>query len=387
MKKPIIGILTYRDGLKFEENKYFQALVREGQKLGAPVFIFAHRDVVNGSAVRGFTPEENGTGWKSTIYPRPDAVIDRCRRPVAEARGFRQRHNYLFVNNKFSNKWSVTQLFAKEQMLKRWIPQTRIFSRHNLSEMIEDHSMLYIKPGNGTGGRSIVRITTQSNGYELLGRTNRQQKRHEHLKTFNSLYRYNSRWVEKEKIRNGTFMIQQGLDLELLPNRVVDMRVLIQKNEQGKWEVTGQGMRIGGKNSPTSNLHGGGTAATAESILYKRFGEEKGNTIIQESHQLAHTIATIVERHFGRMMELGLDIGVDVKGRIWLIEVNPKPGRDVFKKMGKIQQYRKAVQRPIQYAMYLIKNSQQSEPKELNELPSEVLGEESFEESFDEPSS
>jgi hypothetical protein len=380
MKKPIIGILTCRDGLKFQENKYFQALVREGQNLGATVFIFAHRDVVNGRAVRGFTPKENGTGWKSSIYPRPDAVIDRCRRPVAEARGFRKRHNYLFVNSKFSNKWNVTQLFSKEQLLNRWIPQTKSYSRDNLSKMIEEYPTLYIKPGNGTGGRSIVRITTKSNGYELIGRTYRQQKRHEHLKTFNSLYRYNSRWVEKEKIRNGHFMIQQGLDLELLPNRVVDMRLLIQKNELGRWEVTGLGMRIGGKNSPTSNLHGGGTAATAESILYKRFGEEKGNTIIQESHQLAHTVAIIVEKHFGRMMELGLDIGVDLNGRIWLIEVNPKPGRDVFKKMGKIQQYRTAVQRPIQYAMYLIKNTQQTESKEINEKPSEMPNEKTSEE-------
>lgn len=372
MKKPIIGILTYRVGMKFQENKYFQALVREGQKLGATVFIFAHRDVINEKSVRGFTLAEDGSSWKSTIYPRPDAVIDRCRRPVPEARGFRKRHNYLFVNNKFTNKWSVTQLFSKEELLKRWIPQTKSYSRQNLSKMSENYSMLYVKPGNGTGGRSIAKIIIRSDGYELLGRTNRQQKRHEHFKTFDSLYRYNNRWVEKEKIRDGMFMIQQGLDLELLPNRVVDMRLLIQKNEHGQWEVTGQGMRIGGKDSPTSNLHGGGQAATAESILYKRFGEKKGNAIIQESHRLAHIIVTVVEKHFGRMMELGLDIGVDVKGRIWLIEVNPKPGRDVFKKMGKIQQYRKAVQRPIQYAMYLIKNSQQSEPKE--ELYEETSG-------------
>ncbi len=369
MKKPIIGILVYRVGTKFQENKYFQALVREGRKLGATVFLFAHRDVINGSTVRGFTPAEDGTGWISAIYPRPDAVIDRCRRPVPEAKGFRKRHNYLFVNSKITNKWTMTQLFAKEDSLKRWIPQTRSFSRQNLSKMIEDYSMLYIKPGNGTGGRSVLKLTIKTDGYELLGRTSRYQKRREHFKTFDSLYQYISRWAEKEKIRNGMFMIQQGLDLGLLPNRVTDMRLLIQKDDHGKWDVTGQGMRIGGKNSPTSNLHGGGKAATTESILYKRFGEKKANDIIQESHRLAHTIVTVVEKHFGRMMELGLDIGVDVKGRIWLIEVNPKPGRDVFKKMGKIQQYRKTVQRPIQFAMYLVKTLK-SKSQELIEEPS-----------------
>ncbi|WP_028612260.1 YheC/YheD family protein [Paenibacillus harenae] len=357
MKKPIIGILAYRVGMKFHENQYFKALVREGQKLGATVFIFAHRDVINRNSVKGFTPSADGSGWKSAIYPRPEAVIDRCRRPAPEARGFRKRHNFLFANSKITNKWTMTQLFAKEESLKQWIPETRSYSRQNLSKMIEDYSMLYIKPGNGTGGRSVLKLTTKSDGYELLGRTNRQQKRHEHFKTFNSLYQYISRWVEKEKIRNGIFMIQHGLDLELLPNRVVDMRLLIQKNEHGIWEVTGQGIRVGGKNSPTSNLHGGGKAVTAESVLFKRFGETKGNAIIEESHRLAHAVVTTVEKHFGRMMELGLDVGVDVKGRIWLIEVNPKPGRDVFKKMGKMQLYRKTVQRPIQYAMYLIKNA------------------------------
>lgn len=361
MKKPVIGILAFRVGATFNEASYLRALINEGRKLGATVFLFAHRDVINERSVKGFSPSEDGTGWKSAIYPRPDAVIDRCRRPTPDAKGFRQRTRYLFVNSKFTNKWSITKLFSKEQRVRNWIPQTKSFSRENLSSMLKKFAAIYLKPGNGTGGRSVVKIAKRSYGYELLGRTNGQKKRHERFSSFDALYRYCSRWSENEKIRDGMFMVQQGLDLELLPGKVVDMRLLIQKNGEGKWEVTGEGMRIGGTNSPTSNLHGGGKAATAESILYRRFGPKKGNDIIQKSRSMAHTIVSVVEKHFGRMMEIGLDIGVDVNGDIWLIEVNPKPGRDIFKKIGSKQLYKTSVQRPIQYAMYLINRTHQVE--------------------------
>lgn len=45
----------------------------------------------------------------------------------------------------------------------------------------------------------------------------------------------------------------------------------------------------------------------------------------------AITIAeTLEEQIDGTLGELGLDIGVDRNGRVWLFEVNAKPGRHIF---------------------------------------------------------
>lgn len=73
---------------------------------------------------------------------------------------------------------------------------------------------------------------------------------------------------------------------------------------------------------------------------------------------MAHEIASVLEEKFGRMMEFGLDVGVDVAGRVWLIEVNPKPGREIFRQMGDTRTYEEAITRPVSFALHLINSGQ-----------------------------
>ncbi|WP_139491851.1 YheC/YheD family endospore coat-associated protein [Brevibacillus dissolubilis] len=357
MGKPIIGILTWREGTKFEEPTYLRRLIREGRELGATVFLFGHQDIFAAERkIRGFVPSPEG-GWVSRIYNWPEIVIDRCRKGSPEYREIRNSTLFRYVNQKYTNKWNATRRFMQNEAMRRWIPETVIYSTENLRQMLKKHELIYVKPGNGTGGRSILKISHQKNtkgGYTVLGRSRTLVKKRLTFQTLQGLTRWLNRWVKAEKIRDGHFMIQQGLNLELIPGRVADTRLLIQKNELGEWRITGLGVRVGGKNSPTSNLHGGGKAVSFANFLSERFNQEQIQEIQRECHQLAHTVVNVIEEEFGTMMEFGLDIGIDIKGRVWLIEVNPKPGRDIFKKMGNMGLYKKSVQRPLQFAMYLL---------------------------------
>ncbi|MFS0837089.1 YheC/YheD family protein [Paenibacillus sp. 1P03SA] len=358
MAKPVIGILTWREGHSFKEPGYFRSLVREGQKLGATVFIFSHKDAFpDKKQVRGYVPD-GSTGWTSRIFPWPDVVIDRCRTAQEGYSEFRKQKHFVYANHTFTNKMSATRLFSNDEELKKWIPATVDYNADNLIRMFKKHRILYIKPGNGTGGKSIVKISRVKEGYRLLGRTKEYAKRNVLFRNLTSLTNWLNQWIRQERIRKGNFMIQQGLDLELLPGHVSDMRLLIQKNDKGRWEVTGEGMRIGGVNNPTSNLHGGGRASSTEAVLHKRFTPERTNEIIAECHDLAHGVVAVIEKHFGRMLEYGLDIGIDTRGSVWLIEVNPKPGRELFKKMGRKDLYQKSIRRPLQYALYLSEQEQ-----------------------------
>lgn len=362
MTKPIIGILTWRQGLRFEEPAYLRHLIQEGRKLCSTVFLFSHADVfLDKRKIRGFTPSAQG-GWESRIYPWPDVVIDRCRKGEPGYLALRkQKDLFMYANGTYTNKWNATQLFSREEELNRWVPHTVEYSPNQLMKMLKEHPLLYIKPGNGTGGRGILKISKNKNGYRLLGRARNLVTRSAFFSSAPSLIAAVNRWVRKESIRNGNFMIQQGLDLALIPDRVADTRLLIQKDEQGEWNITGAGIRVGPKNSPTSNLHNGGKPVEFTEFMTTRFGEEKANTIKEECNLLAKTVVHIIEKHFGSMMEFGLDIGVDVDGRVWLIEVNPKPGRDIFKELGRPELYRKSVQRPLQYALHLISAKRETE--------------------------
>lgn len=352
MRKPRIGILTWRQGTRFAEPAYFKRLLKEGERLGATVFLFAPHDVKAATKqIKGFIFTEKG--WEGRMFGWPDAVIDRYRYTPTQAFkdyvAFRKKQYFLYANHRLANKWKVHQVLWKEERMRRWLPETVSYTRAGLKEMIGRHPQLYIKPSNGTGGRGILSMKRTQAGYRLLGRDKQRAKVESHHASLAMAADRVNRWVN-----NGMFVIQQGLNLGLIPGRSIDMRLLIQKDEHGEWSVTGSGMRIGGEKSATANLHGGGTAVHVKTFLNKHFSEAKAGQIMLECTRLAKQTAATIEQHFGRMMELGLDIGIDVSGNVWLIEVNPKPGREIFRELGAMGTYRLAISRPLQYALYLI---------------------------------
>jgi hypothetical protein len=221
---------------------------------------------------------------------------------------------------------------------------------------------VYVKPGNGTGGHSVMKIKRQKDTFLLQGRRRSGRLLKAKLHSKRAVAVMLDRWVESEKIRSGRFMVQQGLNLQLLPDRLVDVRLLIQKNGSGKWEVTGKVLRAGGKDSPTTNLiYGDGKAIRYHAFLESRFGRQKAKEIDEECNLLAVRLVEVVEKKFGSMIEFGLDIGIDVDGFVWLIEVNPKPSHDAFLKSNERDIYLTSVLRPIQYAVYLAKKQKNEE--------------------------
>ena len=52
--------------------------------------------------------------------------------------------------------------------------------------------------------------------------------------------------------------------------------------------------------------------------------------------------------------ELGLDFVIDKNGGIRLIEANPRPGRSIFRVLGMNKEAEKSVERPLEYAAYLV---------------------------------
>ena len=44
--------------------------------------------------------------------------------------------------------------------------------------------------------------------------------------------------------------------------------------------------------------------------------------IIQTIRDLSAQLPSLLEEGFGRLGELGIDFGVDTKGRVWILEVN-----------------------------------------------------------------
>lgn len=360
MKRPTIGILTWREGKKFAEPAYFRKLSKAGRELGCRVFLFSPKDVKSHEKqVKGYVLNEHGK-WQGQLFDRPDAVFDRYRYTPTQAFkdyvAFRRKSSLLYVNNRLANKWRVHDVLARDSRMHRWLPETWMYTQNKLATMLERHKILYVKPINGTGGRNILRVEMIAGGYRLLGRDKKRLKVSAMLTQLSAVQNWVNKWTKGQK-----YIVQQGLRLDLIPKRTIDMRLLIQKDGYGEWSITGHGIRIGGERSATSNLHGGGKAVPAATFLRPHFGEEETARIVKDCEALAKQTAESLEAHFGRMVEFGLDIGIDVSGRAWLIEVNPKPGREIFSQMGDKESYQKAIRRPLEYALFLARTHAQGQ--------------------------
>jgi glutathione synthase/RimK-type ligase-like ATP-grasp enzyme len=351
----------YLSDNRLEELSYFRRLFEQSRKLGIDMIVFTPEDVhPSRNKVQAwlYSPEN---GWERKWTPLPAIVYDRCRYqrtyrfPLLQK--FRAEHKQLlYLNRPMALKWGVHQLLSKVRAIRAHLPATVTYRENaDLQSFLQKYDLLYLKPIDGTGGRGVVRIQKMKDGTFLIQARDRTRRilPVQQVKAAELPGRL-SRFDMKNR-----YLIQQGIPTMLKDGRVHDFRLLMQKNGRGEWEATGCAGRIGAAKSVTSNLHGGGTAVPMLQLLRSRFSSEaKVYDIVRTMEQLGHYVVEELERAYSQLCEMALDIAVDGAGRVWLIEVNPKPSREVFREIGETDTYRKAIRRPLEYALWLYRQKQ-----------------------------
>jgi glutathione synthase/RimK-type ligase-like ATP-grasp enzyme len=345
---------------KHEELAYFRKLTQIGRKLKINVIVFTPENVhPETKLVNAIRYDSEKAKWLNSHIPLPDLIYDRCRfQPNYSfklVRKFRVAHPQLnYLNRPMAHKLIVYQLLYKNPNIRNYLPETIQYRQaSDLISFLQNNKLVYLKPTDGTGGRGILCIRRiGSDIYHIQGRdhnrkiiTPRKMRAEQIAATFNS-------WGLKDR-----YLIQEGIPLTLPDGRVHDYRMLIQKNGNGEWEVTGCAGRIGAKRSITSNLHGGGVAIPMTKLLQARFKSvEKIDEIHKSMVNLSHEVVAVLEKQYGRLCEMALDIAVSPTGRVYLLEVNPKPAREVFRRCREFATYEKAISRPLEYALWLHQN-------------------------------
>jgi glutathione synthase/RimK-type ligase-like ATP-grasp enzyme len=347
----LVGVMSTRraGGYPFPEGGYFRGLMRAGRRLGIKVIVFSPLDIDWASGtVPGYT--HNGSGWRVRRYPVPRVVYDR----IFPSRGswqlywnsvgrMRRTFHVRFMGRGLRGKWQFHRIARRFEDLREHIPETRMITGTGIVlRMLAKHGIVYIKPVFGSGGKGIVRIVRRGAMYsvQFSGRGGRRMVSAAGL----------SALLAGTRRR---YVVQQGLDLNYLAGSPYDVRSIVQKNGEGKWQVTGKAARIGRRHSITSNLHTGGYARTVPAVL-QRYFPDRAEEIEQEIDRLAIRVAEVMEQKAGPLCDLGLDMGVDRQGKVWLLEVNSKPGRRVFRHTGDRQARWLSVATPMAYARYLL---------------------------------
>lgn len=348
--RTLVGVMTTRrPGVRpFPEGRFLRELSYAAHQVGMRLIVFSPLDINWGQRrVLGFT-YRRGVGWQGRYYPVPRIVYDR----LFPSRGMwslyfgqvarmRKAFRVTMMGRGLRGKWQMYRIVRRYEDLRPHLPETRLASVRNLAHMLSRYETLYVKPIYGSGGTGIACIRHWRGGY-IVDRVGRPRLRARSLAAV----------VASLGGLNRRYLIQQGLKLNYLHGRPFDIRCIVQKNGEGKWQVSGKAVRVGRPGRITSNLHTGGRAYSVPGLL-QRYFPERAEQMEQEIDALALRVAEVMDRHAGPLCDLGLDLGIDNEGKLWIIEVNSKPGRKVFLLMGDRAGRQRVVRTLMEYAKYL----------------------------------
>ena len=372
-----VGILTRRapdgQGRPFgPPTGFFEECCQAAAALDLRTVVFDAADVDSregtvepATVVDGRWVECGREPWPAVIYDRAP-VLDPAGSPAADrARGLFDRAGIPFVNPRSFIRLAVDKL----EMYRRLagglaVPDTGCLDDHTLRAFLARYDHVYVKPragSQGTGVMEIVRcgagrhvIRTLAATYELWG----DRSARDRVMDLAASYRQESRG----------FLVQQGISPEPAADRRFprfDLRLLMQKNGQARWILTGLAARVSQTGGPTANLSNGARSEEAEPVLDALYGRPRRKEILRRAAEASFAACGILESELGPIGEVGLDIVPDATGAPWIIEINARPGRNVFKRIahsadvpaparlryGAIR--RRAVARPFEYAKTL----------------------------------
>lgn len=245
-----------------------------------------------------------------------------------------------YTVRRFGSKWTKTQWLLGDHHIAPYVPRTERFNKENLERMMELYRTVYMKPFNGYGGRGIIRIKRLDDRYEVQ----RDRKVYSHS-TLESLYAQLQSLTGKKN-----YLLQKGIDLKRAGGRPFDLRVMVQKDQKGRWSTTGVFAKIGLPGKVVNNYQQGGRIAfLSETLARAGYTPSMIKKVKLELEELGERVGRCFDRHKKGFRELGLDVAIDRSDRLWILEVNTKPAFYPLKKMKDKSMYNRMLRYAKQY--------------------------------------
>lgn len=285
--------------------------------------------------IKGVTYFPDTDKWVSFWFPLPDVIYDRGiflsdkLKPLGKEtrRLLRKYPDIKFINGRNNlGKWELYEKLVKYPSMKTHLPETLVYTNmEQIKKMLDKYKFIFLKSFNGSKGQEVVSIEKTDECMKINFYDSTENKLNDlFLTSFDDIKAFISKFFGDEQ-----FIIQQGIHLLKFQNRAFDVRVLLNKNEKSLWECTLMLCRLAPEDKSITNICSGGIA-----LLY-----EKAYPILNspdylsdvptydEIFEVSKKILGYIQHEFGLFGEIGLDLGFDTHGNMWLIEANAKPGK------------------------------------------------------------
>lgn len=339
-----IGMLHHRRDPSKVIKSYAYAAVAKAE--GAEFVYFSPRRVqFENSTVHGWVLE-NGA-WVERVTPFPDVIYNAgSPNKLLKSKEIvdKLKETIPFTTHSIGNKKQVYERLKKEKKFSLYLIPSKVLKNRDIDSFfrfIQSYKSLVFKPVNGRQGQGILMIEQMNREFRVLNGTEATKMTYDQLRD-----------LLLRKMSKKTYLIQPYICCKTKDGQAYDFRLHVQKNGKGKWVITSIYPRIAASGTIVSNINNGGFVNYLEPFLKQEFGEEHYNIkryLEVFSIQLSHHMDDIQIRTFNEEIdELGIDVGLDQQGKLWIYEVNWRPGcpptfyleMDVVKNM-------------IQYCLYL----------------------------------
>lgn len=270
---------------------------------------------------QGSLRKENFVGFPKVLYNRiPTRVLenqDVVKKTIHEL----ERQGRKITNPHFLRKDEIATLWDSRTDLAECTPRSHVV-RHEEDILhyasTGEYDGLYLKPISGKAGIGIFHIAKHGQHFEVLEQQKGRRVRHG-LFTYKEL----SDWILKRRWGQH-YLLQEEAAVEHYRGRRFDLRLLLHKDSNAPFALTGAGVRIGPARGITTHVPNGGEIAKPQDVLKDLYGK-RAEYVLQQASDVAVKAADAIATSPGIWSELSIDMGLMKDGSPVLFEANAKP--------------------------------------------------------------
>ena len=313
---PLMGFLHYRANPRRVRKAYAFAAIARAEGVD---FVYMTPGKVNlqEGTVLG-KMYENGD-WVEKKVRLPDVIYNESQSNSKRSQEIvdQLRERIPFTSHSIGDKVTVYEKVQKGRLFAPYlIPYKEVRKSSQVLAFLNKHPKTIFKPVWGHQGNGIAYLQKKGSWYLVSDRERSFTCKEGELLTY----------LEQRLAEGGVHLVQKFIASKTKNGSAYDFRLHVQKNGEGKWVLTTIYPRVAPHGSVVANISNGGYTSTFHTFLQQEFGEQYFDV-----KRMLERFAVLFAGHMDAVYresfdELGIDVGLDENGKIWLFEVNWKPG-------------------------------------------------------------
>lgn len=375
-KHPYIGILINRQAYE---------RLRRGKRTGheKPVFYeeaamalghtpcYLKLSALKRGASQGITAGliRTRNGYASVRIAPPSVIHNRAiyldRRSIRRLEELSRGGTYIFNLHTRYDKLMLHQLLLQDPVIAPCLPVTEAATPGNVRAFMKQFDALIIKPANGSVGQGIMQLRREDGTAGAWIWKRRSGRRRGWISTRVAAEAGSGRRGVRtggyglpmalcRRLRQRRFLVQQFLPLARFCGSPFDIRVSVQRDGTGEWQLTGMVAKVAKRGAFLTNVAQGGRVYPLQFVL-ESFPAWSPGEVTDRLRELSLHIARYMGERLEGLADLGLDMGILEDGHLVFIEANGRDQRYSFGEAGLMEEWRATYGNPMAYADYLSK--------------------------------